>query len=333
MLSLVTAVSFELGLRHPGRERLTGKCARSSPRNLPTSSMCTISSLASPSVYYAARKFGVPVVQTLHNYRLLCPGATFFRNGSRCEDCTRHTVPWPAVLHGCYRRSMLQTGAVSLMISVHRLLQTWKRMVSLYIAVSEFEKRKFVEHGFAERKIFVKPNFVLDPGPIGAGDGDFLFVGRLGVEKGVGTLLRAMEHAAPAIRLTIVGDGPRPGCSKTAARNPRVRYLGRLPQSETLGLMASARCLILPSECYETFGRVAAEAFARGTPVIGSRIGAVEEIVDNGRTGILFTPGDAGDLANAMTWAYMNPKRIAEMRIEARNEYERKYTASATMAC
>ena len=119
--------------------------------------------LASPSVHYAARDSGIPVVQTLHNYRLLCPGATFLRDGRTCEDCTRHRVPWPGVVHRCYRDSLLGSAAVSLMISVHRALRTWQRVVTVFVAVSEFSRRKFVEGGFPESRIVVKPNFVPDP--------------------------------------------------------------------------------------------------------------------------------------------------------------------------
>ncbi len=283
--------------------------------------------LASPSVHYAARRCGVPVVQTLHNYRLLCPAATFFRNGAVCEDCVKHSMPWPALVHKCYRGSAAQTAAVSTMIGVHRVLKTWENVVSVFIAVSEFAKRKFVENGFPESKIVVKPNFVLDPGLAGVGGQDFIFVGRLAVDKGVRTLIKAMEIMDAGTRLKIVGDGPLEAEVRAAAeRDNRIQYLGRLPQPEVLSLMGSAKCLIFPSELYETFGRVAAEAFAQSTPVIASRIGAVAEIVDHGRTGLLFTPGDAHALASAMTCLNQNPNKMAEMRIEARREFEQKYT-------
>ncbi len=284
--------------------------------------------LASPAIHHAAYSLGIPVVQTLHNYRLLCPGGTFYRNGTICEDCTRRPIPWPGVLHGCYRESVLGSSAVAAMIVLHRLLRTWRRTVTTFIAVSEFERQKFGEQGFPASRIVVKPNFVLDPGPPGAGGDDFLFVGRLAVEKGIRTMLKALELVDPAVRLKIVGDGPLAAEVRAAAeRNPRIRYVGRLPQRQVLDAMGTSRCVVFPSEWYETFGRVAAESFSKGTPVIASRIGAVAEIVDDGRTGFHYRTGDPQDLARAIDRAFVSGDGLAGMRTEARLEYERKYTA------
>jgi glycosyltransferase involved in cell wall biosynthesis len=284
--------------------------------------------LASPSVHYAAWGLGVPVVQTLHNYRLLCPGALLFRKGAPCEDCIHSWFPWRGIVHRCYRASALQTSAVSLMIAVHRTLRTWERIVSQFIAVSEFEKRKFVEAGFPESKIMVKPNFVLDPGAPGMGGGELVFVGRLTPEKGVRTLLAAMALTNSSASLTIVGDGPLEAeVRSAAARDPRIRYLGRISQAKVLDLLGRATALIFPSEWYETFGRVAAESFARGTPVVAARIGAIAEIVEDGRTGIHFNPSDPQDLARRITWVHTNPANMAQMRVAARQEFEKKYTS------
>ena len=284
--------------------------------------------LASPAVHHAAWKLGVPVVQTLHNFRLLCPGALLFRKGAPCEDCIHSWFPWRGIVHRCYRGSALETSAVSLMIAVHQTLRTWERTVAQFIATSEFAKRKFVEAGFPESRIMVKPNFVLDPGGPGTGGGEFVFVGRLTPEKGVRTLLAAMALTNPSVSLAVVGDGPLEAeVRSAAARDPRIRYLGRILQAEVLDLLGRATALIFPSEWYETFGRVAAEAFARGTPVIAARIGAVAEIVDDGRTGFHFQPGDARDLARVIDVAHGSPEKLASMRREAHREFELKYTA------
>jgi glycosyltransferase involved in cell wall biosynthesis len=284
--------------------------------------------LASPAVHHAAYRLGVPVIQTLHNYRLLCPGATFYRNGTVCEDCARHWAPWPAVLHSCYRESALGTSAVAAMIVLHRLLRTWKRTVATFIVVSEFAKQKFVAQGFQASRMAVKPNFVLDPGPPGIGGDGFLFVGRLSVEKGIRTMLQAMELVNPAVRLKIVGDGPLAAEVSAAAEcNPRIQYVGRLPLRQVLDAMGASRCVLFPSEWYETFGRIAAESFAKGTPVIASRIGAVAEIVDDGRTGFHYRTGDPQDLARAIDRAFARADGLADMRTAARLEYEQKYTA------
>ena len=285
--------------------------------------------LISPSVYYAAKEQGVPVVQTLRNYRLLCPNALFFRDGQVCEDCLGKFVPLPGVMHGCYRESRVASTAVASMITVHRTLRTWSDMVDVYIALTEFARQKFIEGGLPADKIVVKPNFV-NPNPgIGSGSGGYaLFVGRLSVEKGLDTLLAAWEQLKGQMPLKIVGDGPlAPQVESAVKRLPCVEWLGRRPMSEVHQLMGEASFLIFPSKWYETFGRVAVEAFAKGTPVIAANIGAIAELVDDGRTGLKFQPGNSVDLANKVEWALEHPQELAQMRIWARSEFEAKYTA------
>lgn len=286
--------------------------------------------LISPSAYYAASSEGVPVVQTLHNYRLLCPNGLFFRDGGPCEDCLGKAFPWPGVLHACYRESRPTTGLVAAMLSAHRALGTYSSKVDAYIALTEFARGKFTQGGLPSEKLYVKPNFVHpDPGP-GDGDGGYvLFVGRLSPEKGVQTLLSAWrrlgKRAAP---LKIVGDGPLAEVvARAAAANPRVEWIGQKTPSEVSGLMRGALALVFPSEWYETFGRVAAESFAAGTPVIAADHGAVAELVDHGRTGLRFRPGDVADLAAQVVRLLDDGEERARMRLAARAEYEAHYTA------
>src|SRR5215212_4268687 len=165
--------------------------------------------LISPAGYYAAKAEGVPVVQTLHNYRLLCPNALFFRDGHVCEDCQGKLVPWPGVLHACYRESRPASAAMAAMLTTHRALQTWTEQVDVYIATTEFAREKFVQGGLPAEQLVVKPNF-LHPAPSpGQVRGDFaLFVGRLSPEKGVGTLLETWKRSRVRVPLKIVGDGP-----------------------------------------------------------------------------------------------------------------------------
>jgi glycosyltransferase involved in cell wall biosynthesis len=285
--------------------------------------------LISPSVYYAAKAEGVPVVQTLHNYRLLCPNALFFRNGNICEDCLGQFVPYPGVLHGCYRNSQIATGGVAAMLAVHRAINTWTKMVDLYIALTEFARQKFIAGGLPAEKIVVKPNFVSPEPAVGNGSGGYaLYVGRLSVEKGIDTLLKAWEHLGLQIPLKIVGDGPlAEQVVEVAKQHSGVEWLGRKPMSQVHDLMGEARFLVFPSKWYETFGRVAVEAFAKGTPVIAANIGAIAELVDSGRTGLHFRPGDADDLIAKVEWMLANPVKLAFMRQEARAEFEAKYTA------
>lgn len=285
--------------------------------------------LISPSVYYAAKALGVPVVQTLRNYRLLCPNALFFRDGQVCENCLGKFIPYPGVLHGCYRESQIASGGVATMITVHRAMSTWTEMVDIYIALTEFARQKFIEGGLPAEKIVIKPNFV-HPAPIlGEGKGGYaLYVGRLSVEKGLDTLLAAWENFNLQIPLKIVGDGPLADkVAKTTNKMPQVEWLGRRPMPEVHALMGEAMFLVFPSKWYETFGRVAVEAFAKGTPVIASSIGAIAELVDSGRTGLHFRPGDAEDLAAKVEWMLANRPKLAQMRQEARAEFEAKYTA------
>lgn len=285
--------------------------------------------LISPSAYYAAKTEGVPVVQTLRNYRLLCPNALFFREGRVCEECLGRLVPWPGVLNACYRASRAATGVVATMLTVHRLVATWTRMVDIYIALTEFARNKFIQGGIPAEKIIVKPNFVF-PDP-GAGDGTggyALFVGRLSPEKGIETLLRAWERLGGKVPLKIVGDGPLASKVAEATRwMPWVEWLGHKTSAEVYALMGQAAFLVFPSEWYETFGRVAIEAFAKGTPVLAAEIGGIEEIVDDTRTGLHFRPGDPEDLACKVEWMLAHPRQLARMRKEARAEYEAKYTA------
>jgi glycosyltransferase involved in cell wall biosynthesis len=286
--------------------------------------------LISPAAYYACRAAGVPVVQTLHNYRLLCPAGVLFRCGRVCEECIKHSL-WRGVLHACYRSSRGKTSAVALMLTVHRWLGTWMHVVDCYITLTEFSRRKFIEAGLPAEKIAVKPNFVrADPGTCkGAGE-CAVFVGRLSGEKGLQTLLTAWELLNSRIPLEIVGDGPlRPTLQNEAQRRMMggVHFRGWMVPDETLAAIKQARFLVFPSECYEGFPVAIAEAFACGVPVIASRLGAMQEIVQDGCTGLHFTPGNADDLAAKVGWAWAHPKEMAAMGRAARAEYEAKYTA------
>jgi glycosyltransferase involved in cell wall biosynthesis len=286
--------------------------------------------MISPAAYYACKEEGVPVVQTLHNFRLLCPAATFFRDGRVCEDCLGKAVTWPAVAHGCWRGSRAGTALVSTMLAVHRLLKTWQEQVDVYIALTEFTRQKFIEGGLPAKKIVVKPNFV-DPDPgMGSHDGEYaLFVGRLSLEKGVMTLLRAWK-GLKGRTLKIVGDGPllekvQGFVIQEGLRE--VELLSRKPRDEIFRLMQEAQALVFPSECYEGFPMTIAEAFACGLPVIVSRLGAMAEIVEDGRTGLFFEPGDPESLIEQVQWVWEHPRELAEMGRNARREYEMKYTA------
>lgn len=286
--------------------------------------------LVSPAGYYAAASEGIPTVQTLHNYRLLCPNGLFFRDGHPCEDCLNKLVPWPGVVHGCYRESIAATGLVAAMLSAHRVIGTWKHEVGEYIALTEFARRKFVDGGLPADRITVKPNFVSRDAGVGAGSGGYaLYVGRLSAEKGVGTLLSAWRSARDGIMpLKVVGDGPlAEAVARTSKENPRVSRLGRKTPEEVRSLMKEAAILVVPSEWYETFGRVVAESFAAGTPVVAAKVGAIAELVEHGRTGLYFRSTDQEDLVRQVQRLSARPAELAQMRQNARAEFEEKYTA------
>ncbi|RTH03133.1 glycosyl transferase family 1 [Thermus scotoductus] len=284
--------------------------------------------LASPAVVHAAKAEGVPVVMTLHNYRLLCVNALLFREGRVCEACLGR-LPWRGAIYGCYRQSRAASAVVAGMLTLHRVLGTWS-LVDRFIALTDFARRKFIQAGFPPEKLAVKPNFVHpDPGPGEGRRGYALYVGRLSPEKGVRTLLRAWERLGGKVPLKIVGDGPLAEEVRGAAgRLPGVEWLGRKAQEEVYALMGDAAFLVFPSEWYEGFPMVIAEALARGVPILATALGSQGSIVDHGRTGLHFRPGDLEDLAAKVEWLLAHPTELARMRKEARAEYEAKYTAA-----
>ena len=285
--------------------------------------------LISPAVYHAARVEGVPVVQTLHNYRLVCPNALLFREEHVCEECLLARSPIPGVIHACYRNSRAATGVVAAMLTVHRALGTWTRLVDVFIALSEFSREKYIKGGLPAGKIVVKPNFIHpDPGEREAAGSYALFVGRLTLDKGVRALLAAWERVGNKIPLKIVGDGPLAEEVREAAeRLVGVEWLGSQPRESVLALMKHAVFLVIPSLWYEAFGVVIAEAYGVGLPVIASNLGSMSMLIRPGYTGLHFRPGDAADLAAQVEWAIAHPAEMEVMGTHARHEYETLYAA------
>jgi glycosyltransferase involved in cell wall biosynthesis len=285
--------------------------------------------LVSPAAYYACREAGVPIVQSLHNPRFMCPAATMYREGKVCQDCLGKSVPWPALAHSCYRHSFLHTAAAVGMLTFHRLLRTWEDCVDAYIVVTEFFRQKFITAGLPREKVFIKPHFLsIDPGMKQETGNYALFIGRLTPEKGIATLLKAWKTLGH-IPLWIIGEGPMENDVRRFGQgNSAVRSLPRLSQRECLEVIKGARFLVWPSEGYnETFGLVAIEAFACGTTVITSGSGAMAEVVENNKTGLHFEVGDPKDLASKVEWAWAHPKDLEIMGDAAREEYKAKYTA------
>lgn len=288
--------------------------------------------LISPAAYYACNRAGVPVVQTLHNPRLLCPAATLFRDGHLCEECVGKPVQWPGILHSCYRNSRVQTGVVATMLATHRALGTWKNEISAFLCSSQFYRRKFAESGLPSDKILYKPHFVPeDPGHGWANRSYALFIGRLAAEKGIETLVRTWSGLTSR-PIKIRGEGPMlPEVQRLQSSSTGgIDLVPRLSRSDLFGLIKGARFLVWPSlGYYETFGLVAIEAFACGVPVIASRIGVMEELIRDGYTGLHFTAGDSQDLAAKIEWAWTHPAEMDVMGRNARAEFKTKYTSDA----
>lgn len=280
--------------------------------------------LISPALHYAAAAEQIPLVQTLHNYRLICPGATLYRNGRVCEECLHSRTLWPAIRHACYRNSRPATTAVISMLLTHRMAGTWTNRAQHYIALTEFSKQKFVESGIPANVVSVKPNFLLrDPGA-GSGDGGYaIFAGRLSEEKGLQTLLRAWQDL-PEITLKIAGDGPmRPLVEEHARKLPNVCYLGNRSRQEILDLLKHAQFLVLPSEWYEGLPLIIIEALACGTPVVASALGSMTELIHDGVNGRFFQAGNSDSLVNCIRSMLA---AAHDMRKSARLSYERDYT-------
>jgi glycosyltransferase involved in cell wall biosynthesis len=282
----------------------------------------------SPAAYYAARRAGAAVIQDLPNFRFFCPAALFLRDGKVCEDCIGQTFPMPAVRHKCYRGSGSATAVVATMLATHRLLGTYRKAVDQYSVLTTFSRDKFVQAGLPAEKLFIRPNFVWpDPSEGPGGGGYALFVGRLSPEKGVDVLLNAWAKS-PGIPLKIVGDGPLADQVKQAsASNHLIHYVGRKPVEQVMQLMGDAEFLLFPSVWYEGQPKTILESLAKGTPIIASKIGAMIDLIDHGKTGLHVPPGDADALVEAVKLLASDASRRAAMRIAARETYLRLYTA------
>lgn len=286
--------------------------------------------LISPSAYYACHEEGVPIIQMLRNYRLLCANSYFFRDGQVCEDCLNHSL-WHAIRHKCYRDSRIQTLSLVFMLTTHRLLKTWTDKINAFITLTQFSRHKFIEGGLPAAKIFVRPNFLAtDPGSSDEAGQYALFVGRLEEPKGIPFLLNAWRNL-PAIPLKIVGDGPLFHWAKDYIAEHHLTHIemvGKIPLSDVLTYMQKARFLVMPSRWYETFGRTIIEAYATGTPVLVSRLGAMTELVKEEQTGFTFALDDVEDLTKKANWLWLHPEKSQEMGKLARQEFENNYTAA-----
>jgi glycosyltransferase involved in cell wall biosynthesis len=287
--------------------------------------------LISPSIYYAAKKFDVHVIQYLRNFRLLCPSADFYRNGDVCEECLGKTFQYPAIKYGCYKNSRLGSSSISIMNYVHKVAGTWENKVSLYLALTEFGMEKFIEGGLPKDKILTKPNFLHpDPGVGTHHKNQAVCIGRLSEEKGIRTLINAWNKLEEPINLVILGNGPLESLIlKAQEKDKRIIYKGNVSTKEVYNTLKESLFMVFTSECYEGMPRTLIEAFATGTPVISSDIGSMSSMIEHATNGLHFQPGNVVDLVNTIHKLLQDEQLRKRLSVNSRNDYLKKYTREA----
>lgn len=296
--------------------------------------------LMSPSVYYACAAEKIPVVQSLHNPRLMCPAGSFYRAGSLCTKCLGKAFAWPGIYYKCYHNSYLQTTGLASMVFLHRFIHTWQNRVGIYIIFTNFYKKLFIQGGIPVNKIMIKSHSIQpDPGKRITNGQYALFIGRLDPEKGIRTLINAWEKVANPKNeylLLIRGEGQlKAELEQFIKKNHMhsIRFINRLNSKELMDLIKNSCFLVWPSEGYfETFGLVAVEAFACGVPVIAAKTGVLTNFIADGKTGLHFQPGNAIDLAGKIEWLLLHPEKCIEMGKNARKVFEEKYTSEKNLA-
>jgi glycosyltransferase involved in cell wall biosynthesis len=282
----------------------------------------------STSAYAACKKMGVPVVQTLHNFRYVCPAGLLQRNNKPCEKCIDSSLV-SSLIHKCYRNSFLATLPMASMIAFNRITGNFANNVDRYIALTEFGKSRFIAGGLPQDKITIKPNFVNDVGISGSSAGDYiLYVGRLTQEKGVKTLIEACKQTKH-IPLKILGDGELRSQLESVCiqYDLNVEFLGYQNKNAVISMLKNARFLVLPSECYEGFPVTVAEAYACGKPVLGSKIGSLDEIIVENVTGRKFRFGSPDSLAECMQTMWTDVANLQIMSKHARAAFDMKYNS------
>jgi len=284
--------------------------------------------LLSPGIYKACRQKGVAIVQTLHNYRPICASGQLLRDGQVCQLCLDGSPIW-GLVHRCYRGSIIGSAAVTRMIAIHRWRKTWQNDVDRFIVLTEFGRRIFVKAGFPDKRIDVKPNFLEDPGePPEMQRNGVLYVGRLSPEKGIATLIEASSRYSFPLR--IIGDGPEMSSLRNRA-GANVKFLGRMSRAGVLDEMTRAAVVAVPSLWFEGFPLVVIEAFASATPVVASRIGALAEVIEDGKTGLLASAGSSVELGERLMQMLENETVSRGFGRAARQTFSRRYTPTINL--
>lgn len=278
------------------------------------------------SIYRAGQEAGIPVVQTLHNYRFLCPIGVFYRGGIICEDCTTKGKK-SAVINRCWKNSYLLSGLLVNTINNAYEKINFSDIVGQFIVPTKFSQEKYVKNGWDPKKLSIKSNFLSTDLRALPKRGDYaLFVGSLQSYKGVELLVTAFRKLGRGFPLKIIGDGPLRNIVEESVHQIDSEYLGQQKWQDTIRYIQQAKFLILPSTCYEVSPRVIIEAFACGVPVVVSNIGGMAEAVTHGKTGFHFKVNDSDDLAEKAKHMFEHSEDNRGMGHNARLEYEQKYT-------
>lgn len=277
--------------------------------------------LISPSAYYSCHEAGVPVIQTLHNYRLLCPSAIFYRSGKVCQDCKEKLFPYPGILHSCYRNSFVQTCVVALMLFSHRMMNSWKKNIDRFIVSNTFLESQLIDAGYPPKKIIRLLNpFQLEVHKPCYEFGNYiLYFGRIDPPKGVHILVNAMQQI-PQLRLVVVGSGPAMDDTVSWVKDNHLKnidFVGPKWGSDLVPYLEKARLVIVPSLWNEPSPIVIYQSLATGKPVIGARIGGIPDLITP-ETGLLVTPGDVDDLVQGIKKLAFDDDRLRSMSRSAR---------------
>ena len=284
--------------------------------------------LLSASVLYACRDAGVPVVATIHNYKLACASGDFFRDGVVCHDCAQG-LPVGAIRHGCYRGSRAATAPVVLATVAHR--RAWRTLVSAYACISAAQRDLLAGIGLPANRVFVRHNMIpARPAAPAIRRPEVIYAGRLDAAKGLPVLLagwdRYLASGRTGLSLVIAGSGPLEDRVGTwAAARPSVRVVGQLDPDACATAMAAARAVVLPSAWEETFGLAAVEAMALGVAPVAAAHGAFPELITDGVDGALFRPGDPAALADVLALADTDQGKFEEYGARARKTYEQRF--------
>ncbi|MEX6586745.1 glycosyltransferase family 4 protein [Paraclostridium bifermentans] len=283
--------------------------------------------LISPSIYYAARAKRVPVVQTIHNFRLLCPGATFTKKGQICEACINKGLG-QSLKNRCYRNSFSQTLIMYAMLKIHRLIGTYKKIN--YIALTEFNKNKLLNLVNNEERVYVKPNFIEEKEQVSRKlENYFVYIGRLDEIKGIKFLVESWKSINNDINLYIIGDGSeKENIEKFVDENniKNTKLLGFMERSKAFKVIEKSRAVIIPSKCYEGFPMTIAESFSLGVPIIGSKLGNIESIIDDRYNGLLFNTNSSESLTDLVEKLFYNRDLNIELGNNAYETFTKFYT-------